>query len=50
LIDEKAIISAINTAEVYRWILRFYGEEVAEEKKNVIKAQCFVISIDEDMQ
>lgn len=47
--DEKAIVSAINIAEVYRWILRFYSEEVAEEKIGVMKERCFVIPVDEDI-
>ncbi len=46
---EKAIISTINIAEVYRWILRFYNEEIAEEKINVMKERCFVIPVDEEI-
>ncbi|HEC87986.1 MAG TPA: type II toxin-antitoxin system VapC family toxin, partial [Thermoplasmata archaeon] len=39
---EKAIISAINIAEVYRWILSFYDEKIAEKKIEVMKERCFV--------
>jgi len=46
---EKAIISAINIAEVYRWILRFYDEKIAEEKIEVMKERCFVIPVDEEI-
>jgi len=46
---EKAIISAINIAEVYRWILRFYNEEIAEEKIEAMKERCFVIPVDEEI-
>ena len=46
---EKAIISAINIAEVYRWILRFYDEEIAKEKINVMKERCFIIPVDEEI-
>ncbi len=46
---EKAIISAINIAEVYRWILRFYDEKIAKEKINVMKERCFVIPVDEEI-
>jgi len=47
--NEKAIISTINIAEVYRWILRFYDEKVAEEKRRVMKERCFVIPVDEEI-
>ena len=47
--NEKAILSAINIAEVYRWILRFYDDKVAEEKKRVMKERCFVIPVDEEI-
>ena len=46
---EKAIISVINIAEVYRWILRFYDEEIAKEKINVMKERCFIIPVDEEI-
>ena len=46
---EKAIISAINIAEVYRWILSFYDEKVAEEKVDIMKERCFVIPVDEEI-
>ena len=46
---EKAIVSTINIAEVYRWILRFYNEKIANEKVNVIKERCFVIPVDEEI-
>ena len=39
--DEASIVSTINLAEVYRWILRFYGEAEAEEKVGVMKKRCF---------
>jgi len=46
---EKALISTINIAEVYRWILRFYDENLANEKKNAMKARCFVIPVSEEI-
>ena len=46
---EKAIISAINIAEVYRWILKFYNDEIAEEKIEAMKERCFVIPVDEEI-
>lgn len=47
--DEKAVISTINLAEVYRWVLRFYGEREAEEKASVMKQRCFVIDVTEEI-
>lgn len=45
--DEEAIISTINLAEVYRWILKFYDSKMADEKASIMKKRCFVISVDE---
>ncbi len=47
--DEEAIISTINLAEVYRWILRFYPEEVAEEKIRAMKQRCTVLEVSEEI-
>ena len=46
---EKAIISTINIAEVYRWILRYYNEKIAKEKINVMKERCFINPGDEEI-
>ena len=46
---EKAIISTINIAEVYRWILRFYDEKNAQEKVNAMKERCFIVPVDEEI-
>jgi len=46
---EKAIISTINIAEVYRWILRFYDRKIADEKIDAMKERCFVIPVDEEI-
>ncbi len=45
--EEEAVVSTINLAEVYRWILRFYPEEVAEEKVAAMKQRCTVIEVTE---
>jgi predicted nucleic acid-binding protein len=45
--SEKAVISTINVAEVYRWILLSYDEDIAEEKRRVMKRRCFVIPVTE---
>lgn len=45
--DQDIIISTINLAEVYRWILRYYNENVAEEKRRAMKERCILINVDE---
>jgi predicted nucleic acid-binding protein len=47
--DEEIIVSTINIAEVYRWILRFYNQEIAEEKRRAIKDRCLLIDVDEEI-
>ncbi len=44
---ERAIISTINIAEVYRWILQSYDEATAEAKRRIMKKRCFVIPVSE---
>lgn len=41
------IVSSINISEVYRWILRFYDESMAEEKREAIRERCFIVDVDE---
>jgi predicted nucleic acid-binding protein len=45
--DHELIVSSINISEVYRWILRFYDESTAEEKREAIKERCFIVDVDE---
>jgi predicted nucleic acid-binding protein len=45
--EEEAVVSTINLAEVYRWILRFYPDEVAEEKVRAMKQRCMVLEVTE---
>jgi predicted nucleic acid-binding protein len=47
--DQELIISAINLSEVYRWILHFYDERIAEEKKTAMKERCLLIDVDEEI-
>ena len=44
--DQDLIISAINLAEVYRWILHYYDESIAEEKKCAMLDRCTMINVD----
>jgi predicted nucleic acid-binding protein len=43
---EEALISSINLAEIYVWILRQYGQKQADAKKSVIARRCFVVNLD----
>ncbi len=45
--DHELIVSSINISEVYRWILRFYDESIAEEKREIIRERCFIVDVDE---
>lgn len=47
--DSDLIISTINLAEVYRWILRYYDQKTAEEKRMAMKERCMLISVDEEI-
>ncbi len=46
---EAAVVSTINIAEVYHWILVHYDAKTAEEKRATIKRRCFVIPVSEDI-
>jgi len=46
---EAAIVSTVNIAEVYHWILAHYDAKTAEEKKATIKRRCFVVPVSEDI-
>jgi predicted nucleic acid-binding protein len=45
--NRELIVSSINISEVYRWFLRFYGENDAEETRVAIKGRCLIIDVDE---
>lgn len=47
--EEEAVISTINLAEVYRWVLRFYDKDTAKEKADAMKQRCFVVDVTEDI-
>jgi predicted nucleic acid-binding protein len=47
--DQDIIISTINLAEVYRWILRYYNDKVADEKRLAMKERCVLIDVDEEI-
>ena len=47
--DERAIVSAINVAEVYGWIMRCYDERAADEKRAAMRERAFVCDVDEEI-
>jgi PIN domain nuclease of toxin-antitoxin system len=47
--DQDLIISAINLAEVYCWILLYYDESVAEDKKCAMMDRCTLINVEVDI-
>ena len=47
--SEEAIVSSINLAEIYFWILRQYGQKEAEAKKRILEKRCFIVNLDPDI-
>ncbi len=47
--SETAIVSTVNLAETYYWVLKHYGEDTAEQKRITIARRCFLIPLDEDI-
>ena len=47
--DEEAYISTLNIAEVFRWFLRYYSEEEAEEERTTMKQRCVVMAVDDEV-
>ena len=47
--EERAVISSVNVAEVYGWILKYYDEGVAEEKRAAMRERAFVCDVDEEI-
>jgi predicted nucleic acid-binding protein len=43
---ENAIISSVNLAEVYFWVFKQYGEEMAEAKSRSMLRRSHVIAVD----
>ena len=44
--SEEVIVSSINIAEIYFWILRGYGQKEAEAKKRILERRCFIADLD----
>ena len=46
--DEESVVSAINLAEVYFWIARFYDEGTASGRLATIEKRCHVVAVERD--
>ena len=46
---EGAVVSAVNVAEVYFWVMRYYGEELADRRVNTLRRRCHTVELDGDM-
>jgi len=46
---EEAIVSTINLAEIYHWVLLYYDEKTAEEKVMTVRKRCFIIPVEEEI-
>jgi predicted nucleic acid-binding protein len=44
--DEEAVASTINLAEVFFWILKYYGEETAMRKISTMEKRCHMIPVE----
>lgn len=47
--EVDVVVSTINIAEVYRWILRYYDERVAEEIRIAIGERSMIIEVSEEI-
>ena len=47
--EEEAIVSTINLAEIYHWVLLHYDEKMAEEKVSTVRKRCFIIPVEEEI-
>lgn len=44
--QEDALVSAMNLAEVYHWVLAHYDGGAADAKRASVEARCFVVPVD----
>jgi len=47
--EDEAIVSAVNLAELYHWVLRAYDGTAAEAKRAEVVNRCLVVSLDADI-
>lgn len=47
--DDEAVVSSINLAEVYHWVLLHYEARVADSKRETIERRCTVVPLDAEL-
>jgi len=47
--DEDALVSAVNLAELYHWVLLHYDEATAEVRREAVESRCFIIPLDAEV-
>ena len=47
--DEEVVVSTINLAEIYYWVLLHYDEKTAEGKVMTVRKRCFIIPVEEEI-
>jgi predicted nucleic acid-binding protein len=47
--DEESVVSAINVAEIYFWVARYYGERTADAKLKTVEKRCHVIPVEKEL-
>ena len=46
---EEAVVSSLNVAEVYFWVSKHYGEEMASRKSATLMRRCHIVVPDGDL-
>lgn len=47
--DEESVVSAVNLAEVYFWVTRFYDGETASGRVSTIEKRCHVVAVEKEI-
>ena len=47
--EEEALVSSVNLAELYHWVLSKYDEKVADVKRATVERRCRVVPLDGDL-
>lgn len=47
--DEDAFVSTINLIETYSWFAKYYDENAAKSRMDVIERRCYVIPVEKDI-
>jgi toxin FitB len=47
--SEESIVSAINVAEIYFWVARYYNDEIAKTKLRTVEKRSYVIPVQKEL-